>query len=112
ATGADLVLANNAKLIGSAQLYRGNTVLQHGSMRLYPNLDLFERVFGEAEISKIDLPLPKRQDRLIPTVIDALTATASRCFDVQLKVQPLSADEWQAIEAQPILELGLAHQRP
>ncbi|MFB2978457.1 biotin/lipoate A/B protein ligase family protein [Microseira sp. BLCC-F43] len=104
ATGADLVLANNAKLIGSAQLCRGNTVLQHGSMRLYPNLDLFERVFGEAEISKIDIPLSRRQDRLIPTVIDALTASASRCFDVQLKMQPLSPDEWQAIEAQPILE--------
>jgi lipoate---protein ligase len=68
-------------------------------MRLYPNPDLFERVFGEAEISKMDIPLHQRQERLIPSVIDALTAAASLCFDVELKMQPLSPDEWQAIGA-------------
>ncbi len=105
ATGADLVLTNNAKLIGSAQLCRGNTVLQHGSMRLYPNLDLFQRVFGKAESFKLmDIPLAQQQDPLIPTVIDALTASASRCFDVQLKMQPLSPEEWQAIRTQPPLK--------
>lgn len=100
ATGADLVLVNGAKLIGSAQLCRGNTVLQHGSIRLYPNENLFAQVFGNTVLS--------RQDRSIPSVIDALTTAASRFFDVQLKMHPLTLDEWETIHSLPILELGLA----
>jgi lipoate-protein ligase A len=38
ATGADLVLADSTKLIGSAQLRRGKAILQHGSIRLEPML--------------------------------------------------------------------------
>jgi lipoate-protein ligase A len=47
ATGADLVLADGSKLIGSAQLRRGTAILQHGSMRLEPDTKLFTQVFGE-----------------------------------------------------------------
>ena len=45
ATGADLVLADGSKLIGSAQLRKGGAVLQHGSIRLNPDVDLFIKVF-------------------------------------------------------------------
>ncbi|MGB3204024.1 MAG: biotin/lipoate A/B protein ligase family protein, partial [Crinalium sp.] len=45
ATGADLVLADGSKFIGSAQLRRGNAILQHGSMRLTQDTTLFSQVF-------------------------------------------------------------------
>ncbi len=46
ATSADLVLTDGSKLIGSAQLRRGKTILQHGSIRLQPDAKLFAEVFG------------------------------------------------------------------
>lgn len=46
ATAADLVTPEGFKLIGSAQLRRGHGLLQHGSMRLWTDPDLYEAVFG------------------------------------------------------------------
>jgi lipoate-protein ligase A len=54
--GADLVSADGYKLIGSAQLQRGKTILQHGSIRLEPDTQLFTQVFGEAVRSPVNLP--------------------------------------------------------
>lgn len=92
ATGADLVLADGSKFIGSAQSWRGTTVLQHGSMQLNPDSELLSRVFGPNKQL-----LPERQ--MVPTqqVIEALVTAASRCFNAQFIVQPLSPLEWQAI---------------
>lgn len=101
ATGADLVLADGSKLIGSAQLRRGRAILQHGSMRLEPDTALFSQVFGEL-FQPVKLPLSQRGNTLIQTVADALTAVASSCFGIQLMVQPLSEAEWQAAVAQPV----------
>lgn len=47
ATAADLVLPDGTKLIGSAQLRRGNAILQHGSIRILPDAALFDQVFGQ-----------------------------------------------------------------
>ena len=47
ATAADLVLANGHKFIGSAQLRRGQSLLQHGSIRLNPDPALWTTVFGQ-----------------------------------------------------------------
>ncbi|MEG4803380.1 biotin/lipoate A/B protein ligase family protein [Microcoleus sp. ARI1-B5] len=96
ATGADLVTADGCKLIGSAQLRRGDAILQHGSMRLQPNVGLFSQVFGE-ELIPVKLPLSEGGDDLIATVIDALSAAACRCFDIDLEVRPLSEEEWEEI---------------
>jgi lipoate-protein ligase A len=106
ATGADLVLASGEKLIGSAQLRRGNAILQHGSMLLAPDTELFTQVFGEVALPVIDLPIQERGDALIEIVVDALTNAAANCFGVQFVKQPLSEEEWQAILAQPCLEVG------
>ncbi|MBV5260529.1 lipoate--protein ligase family protein [Synechococcus moorigangaii CMS01] len=46
-TKADLVTETGYKLIGSAQLRRQGAILQHGSIRLNPNPDLYKKVFGE-----------------------------------------------------------------
>ena len=99
ATGADLVTAEGYKLIGSAQLRRGKAILQHGSIRLEPDVQLFTQVFGEA-VTPINLPLTQRGNSLIQIVVDALTKAAANCFGVKLEKQSLSGEEWQAILAQ------------
>ena len=96
ATGADLVTLDGCKLIGSAQLRRGDAILQHGSMRLQPDVSLFSQVFGE-ELIPVQLPLSEGGDDLMATVIEVLSAAACRCFEIELEVQPLSEEEWQAI---------------
>ncbi|MBE9129436.1 lipoate--protein ligase family protein [Coleofasciculus sp. LEGE 07092] len=105
ATGADLVTANGYKLIGSAQLRRGDAILQHGSMRLEPDTQLFEQVFGET-LSYVNLPIIQEGDALIQTVVEVLTNAAADCFGVELVEQPLSNEEWQRILRQSSLELG------
>lgn len=105
ATGADLVLADGGKLIGSAQLRRARAILQHGSIRLEPDTELFAQVFGAESFNPIHLPLAERGEALIQTVTETLIAAADDCFGVQLAVQPLCESEWEAILAQPGLEI-------
>jgi len=94
ATGADLLLADGSKLIGSAQLWRGSTVLQHGSMQLNPDPKLWMQVFGcSPEGTLGQQPIAEAQ------VIQSLISSATRCFDAQLQVQPLSSSEWQVVAA-------------
>ncbi|MEA5618302.1 biotin/lipoate A/B protein ligase family protein [Cronbergia sp. UHCC 0137] len=93
ATGADLVLANGSKLIGSAQLRQGEAVLQHGSIQLKPDPDLFKLVFGKDSI--IPVELIKNLDQ--QAIIDALINSACECFNIQLDIQPLSDSEWEEI---------------
>lgn len=96
ATSADLVLADDTKLIGSAQLFYKASVLQHGSIRLEPDTALFTQVFG-INTQPIALPTITRGESLIIKVTEALCAAAEDCFGVSLDVQPLSTDEWSAI---------------
>lgn len=91
ATGADLVTATGEKLIGSAQLRRGKTVLQHGSMQLNPDPDLFQQVFHQSP-------------PLIPLhvshwdIMAILKRAAEDCFQIKLITQPLVKTEWEAIQ--------------
>lgn len=98
ATGADLVTVDGNKLIGSAQLRRHQAVLQHGSMRVKPNRELFEQVFGET-ITPLKLPVLQQQENWMATVIAALSRAARQCFQMQLRVQPLSQEEWEEIHS-------------
>jgi len=95
ATSADLVTVDNCKLIGSAQLRRGSAILQHGSIRLQPNAELFATVFGAESFTCVQLP----QNLNVETIIAALVAAAIDCFNIQLVLQPLSEDEWKQILA-------------
>ena len=101
ATGADLVTSDGCKLIGSAQLRRGDAILQHGSMRLQPDFDLFSQVFEE-ELIPLKLPLSGVGNDLIETVVEVLSAAACRCFEIDLNVQPLSEQEWLEIRSIPV----------
>ncbi len=100
ATGADLVMANGSKLIGSAQLRRGSAILQHGSMPLTMDADLFRQVFTVPPNLPL-LPSTLLKEALVETVINALTQAAGNCFNAEFCVQPLSAAEWEAAIATP-----------
>jgi lipoate-protein ligase A len=92
ATAADLVTSDGAKLIGSAQLRRNGAILQHGSIRLEPDVELFQKVFGDEPLS-----LPKFNISIY-TVMNALVNAAAHCFDVEFDVQPLTEKELELIQ--------------
>ena len=93
ATGADLVTVDGSKLIGSAQLRRGNAILQHGSMRLNPDRELFKKVFGEELFDGVVVEKDLEIERIIAVLVDA----AKVCFGVEFDEKALSDDEWQNI---------------
>jgi lipoate---protein ligase len=95
ATGADLVLANGYKFIGSAQLIRDGALLQHGSMRLQPNLDLFQTVFGVTTAA----PPAAIQIYTTAEITAAVTAAAAEVLNINWQVQPLSNAELAEIQA-------------
>lgn len=90
ATAADLVTTNGAKFIGSAQLHRDGAILQHGSMRLNQDRNLFEQVFGEASLMP-QLPQDSQQNSSI--VIETLIKSAATCFGAAFEVRPLTPTE-------------------
>jgi lipoate---protein ligase len=95
ATTADLVLSNGYKLIGSAQLRRGDIILQHGSIRLSQDAALFETVFGTKES-----PTPlgwSASSWAIDPLISTLTHAAENCFNADFQINPLSEHELLAI---------------
>jgi lipoate---protein ligase len=105
ATGADLVLPDGRKLIGSAQKRSADTVLQHGSMRLNPDAKLFETVFGDRSEA-----CEAKSNSLMPSVeqiIEALIAAAETCFDMTLTIGSLSSQEedWIARSLQDSLTI-------
>jgi lipoate-protein ligase A len=101
ATDADLVVETSGhKLIGSAQVWQRQTVLQHGSMALMPDRALHETVFGLVPPA-IALPPVTQTD-----IISALSAAAAAQLGAEWVVEPLSDREWAAIQAwEPTLRL-------
>jgi lipoate---protein ligase len=93
ATSADLVTNNGYKLIGSAQLRKGNAILQHGAIRLQPDTELFSQVFGEELV--VDTALSMNFD--IEAIIQVLVNAASHCFETQFDIKPLSDLDMQNI---------------
>lgn len=108
ATAADLVLANGTKVIGSAQLRRGDTILQHGSIRITPDPLLFQQVFGQPAIVPTltqwsALPafaVDSDYETIRNTMMDVFTVAACECFEMDYNVQPLSLNEWNRVVAQ------------
>jgi lipoate-protein ligase A len=96
ATAADLVTPTGLKWIGSAQLRRGPAILQHGSMRLHPDPDLYAQVFQTPAPAPDSLPLlPSTTE-----IIDTLTQAAANTFGCTFLMQPLSPEELAAIHAE------------
>jgi lipoate-protein ligase A len=109
ATGADLITVAGNKVIGSAQLRRGKTVLQHGSMILNTDQKLYRQVFGADLVETLGGNLkeifPSQNDLLttdFPRVLagkitNSLVQAAIAIFKIDLVEQPLSTTEWQDI---------------
>lgn len=100
ATAADLVTAEGKKLIGSAQLRRGSTVLQHGSMQLNPDPDLFQHVFGTGFSGEKWHGTRGTGHEEESMIMEALMAAVKHCFGVELQHQPLSDSELHTILSQ------------
>lgn len=97
ATSADLLTTTGKKAIGSAQLRRGKAILQHGSLLLSPDPNLFRQVFPQALPCNLLELISAPTERSIAKIIAALTQAASLCFNIELIEQPLSQTEWQDI---------------
>ncbi len=103
ATAADLVLNNGYKLIGSAQVWRQGALLQHGSIRLQPDPNLYAQVFDPSSANIAIRPLGQKivaEEMPLPaqsTLIATLEQAARDWFQIELVTQPLSEQEWQQI---------------
>ncbi|MEL7246367.1 MAG: biotin/lipoate A/B protein ligase family protein [Cyanobacteria bacterium J06573_2] len=93
ATGADLVTVDGNKLIGSAQLRRGDVILQHGSMRLKPDSELFKKVFSEELLDRVAIGEDLEIEKIIAVLIDA----ARDCFGINFEEKGFNDDEWEEI---------------
>ena len=94
ATAADLVSARGAKRIGSAQLWHGPALLQHGSLLLDPPAALWQRLF-QADPPEL-APLPWSAAQLEQQLRRA--AEGHLCGG-ELLSQTLSPQEWAAVRA-------------
>jgi len=90
ATPTDITLAGGEKIIGSAQGWRGDRLLQHGSILLQPDPSLWQQVFGSTPPSLALPPLENVQAAL-------LNAFAEQ-WQVSLTPEPLTPAEWQEIK--------------
>jgi lipoate---protein ligase len=102
ATEADLLTEDGKKAIGSAQLRRRQAILQHGSMTLQDNSDLFIKIFNESAPQNLLTIIPSSENRTVPTIVEALTESAKDWFKINLVLQPLSLVEWQDILTKPV----------
>lgn len=103
ATPADLVTSSGYKLIGSAQLRRDRYLLQHGSIQLWPDLALGQQVFGPDSMPKTSRPkaIPLQPDAAFLGHLQQLIQDElARSLQIEFTVQPLTAVEQTAIEAQ------------
>lgn len=92
-TAADLIHADGAKRIGSAQLWRRGHLLQHGSLLLEPPPDLWRQVLGHSPPALSPLPLaPEQLEDLLRR------SAAEHLAEAELIDQPLGGAEWAAIE--------------
>lgn len=99
ATSADLVDSQGHKVIGSAQLRRGSYLLQHGSMGLDPNSELWQQVFQSPGPPPNQAQAALHNGLTRSQIIASLTQAAQDCFEVQLISQPLTQQEWGEIYA-------------
>jgi lipoate-protein ligase A len=97
ATTADLIDGGGYKRIGSAQKYRGQAILQHGSIALFPDRHLYRSVFN-TDCPPPIFPAAVLEDA-VATAIATLEAAARDCFRIELRSQPLTAFEKSAIAA-------------
>ncbi|MBD2137071.1 lipoate--protein ligase family protein [Anabaena sp. FACHB-1237] len=97
ATGADLILPDGRKFIGSAQLRRGEAILQHGSIPIAQDANLYNMVFGFDSFIHKQNTTNLFQNLSQQNIIDTLITAACECFHIKMEVKPLTEDEWTEI---------------
>ncbi|HBC42507.1 MAG TPA: lipoate--protein ligase family protein [Pseudanabaena sp.] len=81
ATNADLIIADGRKLVGSAQVYRRNSVLQHGSIAITPDHHILTELFQtKVPIVGCEELLQNQHRNLSAELIRSLTAAARQHF--------------------------------
>jgi len=84
ATNADLVTQDGRKLIGSAQVYRRSSVLQHGSIAIAPDHHLLTEIFQtQVPIVGCEELLQNQHENLSAELIRILTAAARQHFQAE-----------------------------
>ena len=106
ATAADLVMNDGYKLIGSAQVYKEGCILQHGSIRLRPDSELFAAVFGE-RIAQPNIPGALSAEGNIDQITAALVTAAQRIFDSKFETQTLTSTEMESAMKAQLLRPGM-----
>jgi lipoate-protein ligase A len=96
-TIADLITSDGKKAIGSAQLRRGKAILQHGSICLSTDANLFEQIFQQESPSNLLDFVANSDKRNQTAIVEALKQAARNCFQIDLWKQPLSENEWNEI---------------
>lgn len=92
ATAADLVAENGYKFIGSAQYRQGKAILQHGTIALSRDRELYRQVFGELPVGS-----PPEGGWNLQHIIEALKIAAGDCWAIEFIPQPLNASEWKEV---------------
>ena len=97
ATAADLVTATGYKLIGSAQLRRDHHLLQQGTMRLWPDLDLYRQVFNhEVNCNQIPAGIPTEPaDAWLQHLRSTIVKEIETRLGIVFHAAPLTAAEHQ-----------------
>lgn len=93
-TAADLVEDSGGKRIGSAQLWRRGVLLQHGSILLEPQPDLWQQVLEE-DPPRLR-PLPCGQEGLMEHLLQAARGSLVPGRGAW-RVEPLRGEEWSGI---------------
>ena len=95
-TAADLVHPDGSKRIGSAQLWRRGTLLQHGSILLAPDQGLWRQLLGDEPPALA--PLPCDATQLIANLRRAAASHLSIAA-ATWREAPLSPAEWSSISS-------------
>lgn len=97
ATTADLVTPTGYKLIGNAQLRRDRYLLQQGTIRLWPNHELYAHVFGETigTASPPEIVPACLSNDWLSQLSGLIVAEIERCLDVIFEPEPLTLHESQ-----------------
>ena len=111
ATAADLVTPTGYKLVGSAQWRRDGNLLQHGSIRLWPDAALYTQVFGQNPETSANPPtvIPKAPDRewvehLSTMIMEELGQSLGITYDVRSlnEAEHQQITQWQSSFVIPV----------
>ncbi|MEM9155242.1 MAG: lipoate--protein ligase family protein [Cyanobacteria bacterium P01_F01_bin.33] len=110
ATSADLCWQGR-KVIGSAQLWRGSAVLQHGTILLQPDRATWDAILPNSSQAIVGLNEIGSRSITVPNLISSLTAAVRTSLDFHWQDKSLDPGDREAIE-QSSSCISSAHTEP